>query len=167
MNAPMNDQQLLNSALMSIPSRSEKNEQSVLVSTFVEAGTLFKRLTTVNNQIIFGRRGTGKTHTLQYLSSARSNLGEVTTYTDLNALGSAGSVYADATLTISHRATTLLRDLLISIHEELRRKISQDPERLSLHDCSPWLSEFLDQINQVQVVGETETTEQFDERRKA
>ncbi len=162
----MNDQQLLNAALMSIPSRSEKNEQSVLINTFVEAGTLFKRLSSVDNQIIYGRRGTGKTHTLQYLASERNNHDNLAIYCDLNALGSAASVYSDATLTIPTRATTLLRDLLISIHEEVRRAISNDSERLSLHECSQWMTELLDQINQVQVVGETETNEQLDQREK-
>jgi hypothetical protein len=162
----VNDQQILNSALMSIPSRSEKNEQSVLVDTFVEAGTLFKRLSTVDNQIIYGRRGTGKTHTLQYLASERIKAGEVTAYADLNALGSAASVYSDATLSIPIRATTLLRDLLVAIHEEFRRAIAHEPERLELQNCSPWLTELLDQINTVQVVGETEINEQTDERRK-
>jgi hypothetical protein len=162
----VNDQQILNSALMSIPSRSEKNEQAVLVDTFVEAGTLFKRLSTVDNQIIYGRRGTGKTHTLQYLASERSKMGEVATYTDLNSLGSAASVYSDSTLKIPTRATTLLRDLLLAIYEELRRTISQDAERLELQKCNQWLSEFLDQINLVQVIGETQTSEEQHERQK-
>ena len=163
---PMTDQQILNTALMSIPSRSEKNEQAVLIDTFVEAGTLFKRLSSVDNQIIYGRRGTGKTHTLQYLASQRNKADDVAIYCDLNALGSAASVYSDATLTVPNRATTLLRDLLLAMLEELRRAISRDSERLSLHECSQWLSELLDQINQVQVVGETETTQQLDQREK-
>lgn len=162
----MTDQEILNTALMSIPSRSEKNEQAVLIDTFVEAGTLFKRLSSIDNQIIYGRRGTGKTHTLQYLASAKNNIDNLAVYTDLNALGSAASVYSDATLTVPNRATTLLRDLLISLHEELRRAISRDSEGLSLHECSQWLTELLDQINQVQVVGETETNEQLDQRAK-
>ena len=162
----MTDQEILNTALMSIPSRSEKNEQTVLINTFVEVGTLFKRLSSIDNQIIYGRRGTGKTHTLQYLASARNNIDNLAVYADLNALGSAASVYSDATLTIPNRATTLLRDLLISVHEELRRAISRESERLSLHECSQWLTELLDQINQVQVVGETETNEQLDQRAK-
>ena len=162
----MTDQEILNTALMSIPSRSEKNEQAVLIDTFVEAGTLFKRLSSIDNQIIYGRRGTGKTHTLQYLASVKNNIDNLAIYTELNALGSAASVYSDATLTIPNRATSLLRDLLISVHEELRRKISHDSERLSLHECNQWLTELLDQINQVQVVGETETNEQFDQRAK-
>ena len=160
----MNDQQILNAALMSVPSRSEKNEQSVLVSTFVQAGTLFKRLSTVDNQIIYGRRGTGKTHTMQYLASERTKAGEVCAYADLNGLGSAASVYADSTLSITVRATTLLRDLLIAIHEEFRTAIAREPERLELHNCNQWLSEFLDQINLVEVVGVVETNEELDQR---
>jgi hypothetical protein len=162
----MTDQQILNAALMSIPSRSEKNEQGVLVDTFVEAGTLFKRLSSVDNQIIYGRRGTGKTHTLKYLASDRNKERDLAVYVDLNALGSAASIYSDASLTLPNRATTLLRDLLITIHEELRVEISSNAERLALHECSQMLNEFLDQINQVVVVGETETNEQVDQREK-
>lgn len=143
----MNDQEILNAALMSIPSRSEKNEHSVLVNTFVQAGTLFKRLSSVDNQIVYGRRGTGKTHTLQFLASQKSSPDNLSTYTDLNALGSAASVYNDSSLSLSHRATTLLRDLLVAIHEEIRLAVSRDSEVLSLHIVSPCLSELLEQIN--------------------
>lgn len=166
MATSMTDQEILNSALMSIPSRSERNEQAVLVSTFVEAGTLFRRLSSVDNQIIYGRRGTGKTHTLHYLASERTNQDHLSIYCDLNALGSATSVYADTTLSLPQRATTLLRDLLVTLHEELRRAILKDAQRLEFHACSQGLSDLLDQINEVQVVGETETTNQHDERRR-
>jgi len=162
----MSDQASVNAALMSIPSRSEKNEHAALVDTFVEAGTLFKRLLSVDNQIIYGRRGTGKTHTLKYLLSERNSGEHIAIYCDLNALGSAGSIYADTNLSLAYRATVLLRDLLVSMHEELRRCISNDAERLALHDCNQWLSELLEQINEVEVVGETETTDQHDERAK-
>jgi hypothetical protein len=160
----MNDQEILNAALMSIPSRSEKNEHAVLISTFVQAGTLFKRLSSIDNQIIYGRRGTGKTHTLQFLASQKSPPDNLSTYTDLNSLGSSASIYADTSLTLSHRATTLLRDLLIAVHEEIRRAVSHDSEALSLHLVNPWLSELLDQINTVEVIGETELGMQQENR---
>lgn len=162
----MTDQSILNAALMSIPSRSEKNEHHVLVNTFVEAGTLFKRLSSVDNQIIYGRRGTGKTHTLQFLASQKAPPNDLSTYTDLNALGSATSVYADSSLSLSHRATTLLRDLLLAIHEEIRVRVSRDAERLCLHSVDPWLTELLEQINTVEVVGETELGAQVETRQK-
>ncbi len=162
----MNDQEILNAALMSIPSRSEKNEHAVLISTFVQAGTLFKRLSSVDNQIIYGRRGTGKTHTLQFLAAQQTLPTQLATYTDLSSLGSATSVYSDQSLPLAHRATTLLRDLLVAIHEEIRRSVSQNAEALSLHTVSPLLSELLDQINDVEIVGETELGTQQEDRQK-
>lgn len=161
----MNEQEILNAALMSIPSRSEKNEHSVLINTFVQAGTLFKRLSSVDNQIVYGRRGTGKTHTLQFLASEKSPPDNLSTYTDLNALGSAASVYNDSSLSLASRATTLLRDLLIAVHEEIRLAVSRNPEALSLHLVSPCLGELLDQIIDVEVVGETELESQKDNQR--
>ena len=148
----MTDQQILNTALMSIPSRSEKNEQAVLIDTFVEAGTLFKRLSSVDNQIIYGRRGTGKTHTLQYLASQRNKADDVAIYCDLNALGSAASVYSDATLTVPNRATTLLRDLLLAMLEEdevlkeLELARQEKKAREASADMSKRLSAFLSVI---------------------
>lgn len=57
----------LNRAMLQIQKRAESGDQHTLASTFVDAGPLFDLLSTPDHQIMFGRRGTGKTHALLYL----------------------------------------------------------------------------------------------------
>lgn len=54
----------VNVALGRLLRRAEDEEPERLAETFVDVGTLFARLSTRDSQIIFGRRGTGKTHAL-------------------------------------------------------------------------------------------------------
>lgn len=53
--------------LLLLPKRAETSERSALVETFVDSGSLLTLLSSKDHQIIYGRRGTGKTHALLYL----------------------------------------------------------------------------------------------------
>ena len=66
-----NDNEFINLSLMRLSRRSEKVDSEALVRTFVDVGPLFNLLSIVDNQILFGRRGTGKTHALRYLAEIR------------------------------------------------------------------------------------------------
>ena len=48
--------------------RAEKVTDEILVDTFVDTAPLKDLLLTTNSQIIYGRRGTGKTHALRYVA---------------------------------------------------------------------------------------------------
>lgn len=52
-------------AILQMPPRADKWEEELLVKTFVNIGPLVPILRSENNQILFGRRGTGKTHVLK------------------------------------------------------------------------------------------------------
>ena len=56
-------------AILQMPRRADKWDEEMLVKTFVNIGPLIPTLLGVNNQILFGRRGTGKTHVLRFLKS--------------------------------------------------------------------------------------------------
>ncbi len=67
----------INSAFLQLPQRAEKYYPEYLVSTFVEVGDVFTLLKTRENHILYGRRGTGKSHILIYLKSQVEKEGDI------------------------------------------------------------------------------------------
>jgi DNA-binding PadR family transcriptional regulator len=89
-----------------------------LAETFVDPG-ISEQLDNTNNQIIFGRRGTGKTHVLRVLDDALSSMPDtLVVYLDLRTLGSS-SVFEDATRPLHVRTTSLLKDVFEPVHAAL------------------------------------------------
>jgi hypothetical protein len=82
----------LRAAAGSLVERSENLDPQGLVATFVDPG-IEDRLNSKNNLVLYGRRGTGKTHVLNYLRqgvrSASRETGSrwVAVYLDLRAIG--------------------------------------------------------------------------------
>jgi hypothetical protein len=112
-------QKHLNQALMRIPRRAESTDRSTLAMTFVTAGSFSAMLHSTDHQILYGRRGTGKTHALLYLSDLIERTGDVAVYLDLRTIGSAEGMYADSNLSPTVRGTHLLVDTLEAIHDQL------------------------------------------------
>lgn len=54
----------IHKAFISFDKRAERASNEILEATFVDSAPLFELLSTTNNQVIYGRRGTGKTHAL-------------------------------------------------------------------------------------------------------
>lgn len=104
---------------MRIPRRAEGTERHVLASTYVAAGSFSAMLNSTDHQILYGRRGTGKTHALLYLANLAESAGDVPVYLDLRTIGSAGGLYADPTESLATRGTQLLVDTLEALHDEL------------------------------------------------
>jgi hypothetical protein len=86
-------------------------------------GPLIPVLSSRDDQIIYGRRGTGKTHALLYVAERLRVGGVVPVYVDLRNLGSSGGVYADPQIPLTQRATRLLLDLLGTVHETLMEHV--------------------------------------------
>lgn len=107
--------------LIAFNKRAERSSEAMLVATFVDSAPLFDLLSTPNNQVIYGRRGTGKTHALKFLAETVESHGEHPIYLDLRSLGSNGSIYADAGRPLTERASTLLLDVLGGLYDELFR----------------------------------------------
>ncbi|TXK02764.1 hypothetical protein FVP60_12405 [Microbacterium mitrae] len=107
-----------NRTLSRIPKRAEKQEIEVLHRTFSDSG-VFDVIDTVDSQIIYGRRGTGKTHALNYLASEKRESGELAVYLDLRTVGSPTGVTGGPPADRAERATRLLIDILGALHEEL------------------------------------------------
>lgn len=145
----------INSLLMRVAKRAEKSVPEHLVKSFVDVGPLFATLSSNDNQIIFGRRGTGKTHLLYYLHSNLREQGIVSVSLDMRVVGSSGGFYADRNLPLSVRGTRLLSDTLCCIHESLRQIVVADDELMDtgILEC---LDEFIDQSTNIVIHGETE-----------
>lgn len=106
-------------AFMKIPRRAERQSQETLAETFVDIGPLFSTLSRGEHQVIYGRRGTGKTHALGALHTSLARSGICAVYLDMRTVGSAGGIYSDATQPLAPRATRLLVDVIEAIHTEL------------------------------------------------
>jgi hypothetical protein len=99
--------------------RSERQEDlAKLQATFVDFGGILDQLDNDNNQILFGRRGTGKTHVLKVLQARKKSRGNsLTMYIDSRTLGTPGQA-ADGRAP-SQAALYLFRDVFNLIHETL------------------------------------------------
>jgi hypothetical protein len=153
-------QKHLNQALMRIPRRAESTDRSSLAMTFVAAGSFSAMLHSADHQILYGRRGTGKTHALLYLSELVEHTGDVAVYLDLRTIGSAGGIYADSNLSAAVRGTHLLADTLEAIHEELLAVAFEG----EIHDQNSLLlalDALAEAATAVQVVGEVERETKF------
>lgn len=106
-------------AVAAIPQRSERQlDSSKLQASFVDVG-LVPQLETINNQIAFGRRGTGKTHVLKMLEShINKDPAIVALYIDTRTWGSSAQ-FLNNNLPMQQRCTSLFRDFLIEINNAL------------------------------------------------
>lgn len=109
----------VHTTLIGFTKRAEKATEASLVASYVDSAPLFTLLSTENNQIIFGRRGTGKTHALKVLSDHISQeRGEIPVFIDMRTVGSNGSIYHDQSRSLAERASVLLTDAISSILNE-------------------------------------------------
>ncbi len=147
----------INHAFMQISKRAETNQRSTLLTTFVDVGPLFTLISTLDHQVIYGRRGTGKTHALSYLAERREALGDAVVFIDLRNIGSTGGLYSDQSKSISQRASHLLIDTLSVIHEAILAFCVTRADELDLSVTGPLLDHLGDAITEVRVVGTVES----------
>ncbi|HEX8648414.1 MAG TPA: FHA domain-containing protein [Thermoleophilaceae bacterium] len=108
-----------NTALARLLRRAEEEDPKTLAETFVDVNALFARLSSRDQQIVFGRRGTGKTHALSYLAEALRKSDQTAVYVDLRLLGSSGGIYSDAGISVAEAGTRLLIDVLQHVYDDL------------------------------------------------
>ncbi len=88
------------------------------MGAFVDVGILLQ-VDSINSQIIYGRRGTGKTHVLRVLESelrARPRIAVI--LIDARTLGST-SQFSDTSIPLTNRCTALFRDILGEVYNGL------------------------------------------------
>ncbi len=152
---------MINDSFMKLSKRAETSDLDKLVATFVDVGPLFVLLSSKDHQIIYGRRGTGKTHAFGYLSQRCELDGDVPVLIDLRVVGSATGLYNDPSTPTSQRATLLLIDTLTAIHEALFRYFLAHAEDLNLAETGPILDSFAAELTNVSVVGQVESEQRF------
>lgn len=148
----------INSAIFEIAKRSEKKSREYLVSSFVDVGPLFSLLKTQDNQILYGRRGTGKTHIFNYVLDDIEKQGNVGIYIDMRNVGSNGGLYSDNTISLSERASRLLIDTFATIHDQILDYVFNHEylEDIDRSKIAPILENFNEAIHQIRVTGEVE-----------
>ncbi len=149
-----------NLAFLKIAKRAERQDDEVLKKTFVDFGSVSIALSSIDHQVVFGRRGTGKTHLFSVLRQLKSSAGELAIQLDMRNLGSAGGIYADPTVPTSQRATRLLIDLLSALHSRILEHAIEHDNLVNLGLAGTALDEFFDAHSSVKVIGTTtlETT---------
>jgi hypothetical protein len=115
----------MNYALMKLTRRAERNDPETLSATFVDVGSLFTLLSSQDHQVLYGRRGTGKTHVLKYLTEINRSAGDMCVYVDMRTIGSSGGLYADHELPIAERGSRLLGDTLSHVYAALQDEVIQ------------------------------------------
>lgn len=153
MSQPEHSNEAINRAFIGISRRAESVDRKTLVKTFVDIGPLFTVLSSRDHQIVYGRRGTGKTHALVYLVERESSKKNAAVYIDLRHIGSSGGFYGDSEVPLSQRATRLALDLLGAIHEELlKAAVTLD---FDLSRVGPALDDLAAASTEVEVQGQT------------
>ncbi|KAB2933233.1 MAG: AAA family ATPase [Leptonema illini] len=106
-------------AISKISDRSERSTDiQALVATFVDVG-MVPQINNTRNQIIYGRRGSGKTHVLQVLANALSAEADtISVYIDCRTLGSSEQ-FTDPKVEIPLRCLSLFKDLVHSLYNPL------------------------------------------------
>jgi len=151
----------IHKVLLNFERRAENKPDEVIASTYVDAAPLLDILQAPVSQVIFGRRGTGKTHALKYcLASAREG-GDSAVYLDIRSIGSNGSFYSDGAVPEVERGLALVNDILKSLLDELYtiavQKIDQgfDSKQITIR-----LDDMADAIGNVRLSGVIETFEE-------
>lgn len=118
----LQDLQILR-AITAIRQRSERQpDPERLVQSYVDAG-IRPLLVNHNNQIVYGRRGTGKTHLLKVLEPDFSkDERTISVYIDARMLGST-SQFSDPALPLKQRCLALFQDVFSEINEALLKYI--------------------------------------------
>ncbi|CAH7257612.1 conserved hypothetical protein [Vibrio chagasii] len=145
----------LSEILVTMPRRAERKPDDYLVKSFVHVGSVFSLFSCAENQIIYGRRGTGKTHLLRYLKNEIQNQGVVTVSLDMRTMGSTGGIYSDTNLTLSERASRLLSDTLCEVREQILDE-SYNNDECDLSILVPLLDSFVEEATNMTVEGQFE-----------
>ncbi|NVN86513.1 MAG: hypothetical protein HXX15_10540 [Rhodopseudomonas sp.] len=144
--------------LIGFNKRAERSSNDLLVATFVDSAPLYDLLSTSNNQVIYGRRGTGKTHALKFLAENVTKLGDLAIYLDLRSIGSNGSIYSDSSKGLSERASVLVVDVLRAIHDELfQLAVAQIDGAINPEQITMRIDDLAASISTVQISGSVES----------
>ena len=154
--APESITATLNRCFMRFEDRAERVATKQIIDTFVSVGPLLDVLANRSHQVMYGRRGVGKTHALKYFQQQENNAGNLAVYIDCQNIGSNQSIYDDDSLPISERATRLLIDVCSAMHWAFMDAFSDPSRGWTLSEAAPLLNDFVDALSEVRIVGNYE-----------
>jgi len=153
----MTQNNAINRLLVRVKTRAETEDSYTLQRTFVPLEPLLSMLQHDQHQVLYGRRGTGKTHVLKYLAETLRAKGNFTIYLDLRTIGSSGGLYGDRSESLPLRATNLLVDVVEALHTELLHTALEDERQADrLEALSGGLDRLAESAAAVRVVGPVE-----------
>jgi hypothetical protein len=155
----------INKALNLVPRRADQRQADELRDTFVDSG-ISVALEGVDHQVLYGRKGTGKTHALRFLETEIRARGDIVFYADLRTIGSPEGLFAEEVVPSTERAARLLVDLLTQLHDALTEAAVEDEELIMDGSFLDRLDALAEAIGTIRVVGEVQV-EQEDERTQA
>jgi len=146
----------LNDLLVRVARRAENAPAGVLREAFVPVPSLLAQLESSEHQILFGRRGTGKTHLLRHLQDQQSAAGALALYVDLRKVGAAGDVFSTGQDDFAELATGLLIDVVEHMHTQVYEQVLKDQWSPRLDAIGLAMDALGSAATQIRVVGETE-----------
>lgn len=146
----------LSAILIKAAKRAEMSPESVLQDAFVPVGSLMAHLESAEHHVLFGRRGTGKTHLLRYIKERKTAEGLVAVYIDLRRVGSPEDIYSSKQDDFLAQATPLLVDVVEAIHGAIYDRVLDDRWHGRLDALSAGLDALAAAATQIRVVGEIE-----------
>jgi hypothetical protein len=153
----------INRAFNLVPKRAESRQTEQLRDTFVDSGVAIV-METVDHQIIYGRRGTGKTHALRYLETVVAAQKNIPVYLDLRTVGSPEGLFVGESMKPTERAARLLVDLLMQFHDSIFATVLNDDELISDTTLITKLDSLLESISTVHLSGEVEVSTEGEEK---
>ncbi|OBK83204.1 hypothetical protein A5649_06855 [Mycolicibacter heraklionensis] len=147
----------LNRALNRVPRRAEGRVSAQLKDTFVDSGVA-AALESIDHQVLYGRRGTGKTHALNYLAATRLDEGDIGIYIDLRIIGSAQGLFDSARASALDRTSRLLVNLLTEMHDVIMEAVLADDQLIADATIAKKLDYLLDSLKVSVVETAVETT---------
>ena len=145
----------MNRALNLVPKRAESRQTDELRETFVDSG-IAVALEAVDHQILYGRRGTGKTHALRYLETQVQAKGDIAFYADLRTIGSPEGLFMGEGIPATERAARLLIDLLSQLHDAILQATIDDEELIADGSFISQIDALADAITRVRIAGNVE-----------
>jgi hypothetical protein len=149
----------INRAFNQVPKRAEARATEQLRDTFVDSGVA-AALESIDHQVLYGRRGTGKTHALRYLETVVESRGDVAVYLDLRTIGSPDGLFAGGVIPTSERTARLLVDLLGQLHDSLLEAALADTLLIADRSFVARLDALVEAITTIRVTGEVEFSDE-------
>ena len=152
----------INRALNSVPKRAEARQAEQLRDTFVDSGVA-AALEAIDHQVLYGRRGTGKTHAFRYLETIVRERGDIGFYADLRTVGSPEGLFAGDEVPPAERAARLLVDLMGQFHDAILAAVLDDETLIANDLFVRKLDALAAAITTVRVTGDVQVSREGEE----